>query len=351
MHRHRSLDHIGLLPVVLAHPLNKQELAISGRFIRNAVGRARQDFVSLTTSERASMIRTTRLDREGALQHEIMIRTLAVIVPGNNVTVRQCEDTGLNVVADHDGLDVFHLVVRHLNAFSLRDGRIVRSRPTHAAASHGSALIFASRMTFAHFGISNLILATNSSAVFATGSNPSTAIRSFTSGSSMTFKISPCSRSTMALGVPAGTRTPCMVSASCSGRPASAKVGTSGKSGDRFGVVTANARSLPSLTCGTTGVTTVKAMRVWPASADWIAGADPLNGTWTRSSPCESLNSSPERCGVVPSPAEAKLYLPGLALISEMSSLTVRAGIEGCTVSTLGETAARVTGAKSLKGS
>ena len=37
----------------------------------------------------------------------------------------------------------------------------------------------------------------------------------------------------------------------------------------------------------------------------------PLNGTWTRSSPCESLNSSPERCGVVPSPAEAKLYYPG----------------------------------------
>jgi hypothetical protein len=53
-----------------------------------------------------------------------MIRTLAVIVPGNNVTVRQREDTGLNVVADHDGLDVFHLVVRHLNAFSLRDGQI-----------------------------------------------------------------------------------------------------------------------------------------------------------------------------------------------------------------------------------
>jgi hypothetical protein len=33
----------------------------------------------------------------------------------------------LNVVADHDGLDVFHLVVRHLNAFSLRDGRMARS--------------------------------------------------------------------------------------------------------------------------------------------------------------------------------------------------------------------------------
>src|SRR5262249_48659315 len=104
-----------------------------------------------------------------------MIRALAVIVPGNNVTVRQREDTGLNVVADHDGFDVFHPVVRHLNAFSLRDGGIIRSRPTHAAASHGSALIFASRLTFAHFGISNVIRAANSSGVFATGPNPSTA--------------------------------------------------------------------------------------------------------------------------------------------------------------------------------
>jgi hypothetical protein len=50
--------------------------------------------------------------------------------------VRQCEDTGLNVVADHDGLDVFHLVVRHLNASRL------------------GLEIFASRTTFAHFGIS-----------------------------------------------------------------------------------------------------------------------------------------------------------------------------------------------------
>jgi hypothetical protein len=121
-HRHRSFDHIGLVPVVLAHALNKQKLTISGRFIRNAVGRAWQDFVSLADSEHVSMIRTARLDREGTLQYEIMIRTLAMIVPGNNVTVRQREDTGLNIIADHDRLDVFHPVVRHLDAFSLRNG-------------------------------------------------------------------------------------------------------------------------------------------------------------------------------------------------------------------------------------
>src|SRR5215470_2418331 len=95
--------------------------------------------------------------------------------------MRQREDTGLNVIADYNGLDVFYLVVRHLNAFPPRDGRSPRSRLTQAAASHGSALMFASRMTFAYFGISNLMRAANSSGVFATGSNPSTVIRSFTS--------------------------------------------------------------------------------------------------------------------------------------------------------------------------
>jgi len=66
-HCHRSFDHIGLVPVVLAHPLNKQELAISGRFIRNAVGRAWHDFVSLADSKHVSMVGTTGLDRENTL--------------------------------------------------------------------------------------------------------------------------------------------------------------------------------------------------------------------------------------------------------------------------------------------
>ena len=42
---------------------------------------------------------------------------LAVIVPGDDVAVSQGEDTDLNVVADHDGFDLFHLVIRHLDVF------------------------------------------------------------------------------------------------------------------------------------------------------------------------------------------------------------------------------------------
>jgi hypothetical protein len=87
---------------------------------------------------------------------------------------------------------------------------------------------------------------------------------------------------------------------------------------------------------------------VWPASVEPIAGAEPLNGTWTRSSFCDSLNNSPERCGVVPRPAEAKLYLPGLARRCAINSLTSFAGTDGCTLNRFGEIAAKVTGAKSL---
>jgi hypothetical protein len=53
----------------------------------------------------------------------------------------------------------------------------------------------------------------------------------------------------------------------------------------------------------------------------------------------------------VPAPAEPKLYLPGLALISAMSSLSVFAGTVGLTLSTVVEATASVTGLKSLIGS
>jgi len=55
----------------------------------------------------------------------------------------------------------------------------------------------------------------------------------------------------MGLGVPAGTTTPCMNAASRPDTPASAKVGTSGSRDDRFPLVTASARNLPAVTCGT----------------------------------------------------------------------------------------------------
>jgi hypothetical protein len=112
------IDSVGTVPIVPTHSLNKQELTFGGRFIRYAVGGARHNFVSFANREHASIIRTASLNGESTLQHEIMIRTLAVIVPGNDVAVSQREDTDLNIVRDHNWFHVFHFVVRHLHLFT-----------------------------------------------------------------------------------------------------------------------------------------------------------------------------------------------------------------------------------------
>jgi hypothetical protein len=54
---------------MLTNPLDKQELTFGGRFIRDAVAGARQNFVSFADREHASIVRTTGLDGEGTLQH------------------------------------------------------------------------------------------------------------------------------------------------------------------------------------------------------------------------------------------------------------------------------------------
>src|SRR5258705_11991871 len=84
-----------------------------------------------------------RLDREFSPQHEIMICALAVIVPGNDVAASKRKETYLNVGADCDRFDPFHLVVRF------------------RFPSHGSALMFAARMILARRADSALMMAAN----------------------------------------------------------------------------------------------------------------------------------------------------------------------------------------------
>src|SRR5579871_5329925 len=76
---------------------------------------------------------------------------------------------------------------------------------------------------------------------------------------------------------------------------------------------------------------------VCPPMVAAIAGAAPANGTCVRSRSNFCLNNSPDRCGVEPMPGPANVYLPGLDLISAMSSLTFFAGTDGLTTSTFGE--------------
>jgi hypothetical protein len=151
-------------------------------------------------------------------------------------------------------------------------------------------------------------------------------------------------------GVPAGAQIPCGASCSWSGTPLSAIVGTSGRIEIRFPLVTASARSSPSLICAAAAGNAEKATGVWPATTDCTIGPPPAKGTTTNSSFSDSLNSSVERCGGVPVPGIAKLsYFP--ARTSAISSCTVFAGTDGWTTRASGDVAAMMIGSKSFTGS
>src|SRR4029079_1334954 len=94
-------------------------------------------------------------------------------------------------------------------------------------------------------------------------------------------------------------------------------------------VVWAAAPCWPSFTGGVAEGSAGKHIGVWPPTTDWIDGPPPGNGASAKSSAKVSLNSSLERCVVVPIPGEAKVYLPGLALSSSTSSFTDFAGMLG----------------------
>src|SRR5688572_27321756 len=106
-------------------------------------------------------------------------------------------------------------------------------------------------------------------------------------------------------GVAAGASTPYHVVNEYPGTPASATVGTSGTTDERFALVTASARTLPDLMCGTmfTGLlkptsTSPASMAIWPAPPPryWIA---------TMLVRVSVLKSSMERCELVPRPEDA----------------------------------------------
>src|SRR5262249_31157259 len=145
--------------------------------------------------------------------------------------------------------------------------------------------------------------------------------------------------STSSFGVPAGATMPVSVSLSRSGTPASPLVGKSGRSVERLLASKASPRNLPSLILLIAGGRAVNQSGVGPPSGDVPAGAAPGNGTITRSGAYFSLKSSPARCGVEPVPGWAKLYFPGLALITSTRSFRVRTGTAGLTNMTFGDDA------------
>src|SRR5207237_10507704 len=133
--------------------------------------------------------------------------------------------------------------------------------------------------------------------------------------------------------------------------PASAIPGTPGTSGVRLRLVTASAFKRPACTSGSTEGGVANESCVSPASTDCTAGAPPLYGTWTISTPARRWKSTAASCGTEPLPEEAKLSLLGFFFAYAISSPSVLTPREGFTATTSGDDVTLVTATRSRTGS
>src|SRR5207244_11711175 len=108
-------------------------------------------------------------------------------------------------------------------------------------------------MRLANFALSARKNLASSSGEVPTGSAPTVASFSLTSGSLSERLISALSLAITSVGVPAGAKKANQLLMSNPGTPASSIVGTSGVAAERRVVVTASARSLPERTWGIAG--------------------------------------------------------------------------------------------------
>jgi hypothetical protein len=80
----------------------------------------------------------------------------------------------------------------------------------------------------------------------------------------------------MGRGVLAGASSAIQAERFMSATPASVMVGTCGSTGERVGLITPSANSLPDATCGTASGITANITSTVPANVSVIAGAPPL---------------------------------------------------------------------------
>src|SRR5450755_1290528 len=205
----------------------------------------------------------------------------------------------------------------------------------------------ADSMTRLYFAVSRARKVVNCSGVLATTVMPSLYIFCLISGCVSTLESAPCRTCTVSLGVAAGTSMPYQLVMSNPGTVA-AIGGMSGAIGEGCGLVTPSPRNLPSLISGRHWRMFMKYTCTRPPSTSTNAGPAPLYGTDTSFTPAETLKSSADKCGNEPIPALPTFNCPGCDLASAINSFTDFTGSDGCTTSTSGPDARRVTGARSF---
>src|SRR6202008_2547925 len=186
---------------------------------------------------------------------------------------------------------------------------------------HHSAWMLACLTTVRHSAISRFTICPSRSGVELMPSAPCSSSFALTSGRATTMAISLFSRAMTSSGVFAGANSAYQESTSKSLRPvASAMVGTSGRIGVRFAVLTASGRSRPARTWPIAAGIETMSSGTSPAIVAATAGPPPRYGMWVMCALSLSSSSSPAMWLGEPTPTEALSSFQGFRLRYSITS-------------------------------
>ena len=97
--------------VVLANALNKQKHAVRFRAVRDEMRSSRCYLIASSRLKHKLIVGITRSDAESAAENKVVIRTLTVTVPRDELAGRKREDTCLNVRSNDNRLDIFDGII------------------------------------------------------------------------------------------------------------------------------------------------------------------------------------------------------------------------------------------------
>src|SRR5260370_14584386 len=132
-------------------------------------------------------------------------------------------------------------------------------------------------------------------------------------------------------------------------KPSSIVVGTFGRAGERFAVLTASGIRRPSVMNAIADEMPITQKSTRPAITSVRAASPPLNGTWVALTPAASRKRSAAQCVALPTPADPKVTV--LSFARSTNSPAVLMPFDGATSITFGTAPNMATPAKSLDGS
>jgi hypothetical protein len=123
--------------IVLTNTLKKQKQAIRFPAVRNVMPGSCCYLIAASHLKHALVIGITRTDAERAAQNEVVIRTLAMAMPRDELAGRKREDTRLNVRSNHNWLDIFDRIIwlccAHILSFRYSIPKVAPAQSTNVA--------------------------------------------------------------------------------------------------------------------------------------------------------------------------------------------------------------------------